>query len=242
MRRCVSRITFVLLVCSAAAASAQSVDEVVAKNLEAKGGAAKWKAVSSVKMSGRLSAQGQELPLVVYAKRPNQTRQEISFEDKRMIQAFDGTTGWMINPMIGSNTPQPTPPQVSEMMKNTADFDGPLQDYKTKGHAIELAGKQKLDDKEVYHLKVTLKGGKVQDYYIDAGSGVEVKKSEEVEMGPGAKQTLETEMSNYKPVDGILVAHTIRQSISGKPVAEITIDKVEFNSPVDDELFRMPKK
>jgi outer membrane lipoprotein-sorting protein len=244
MRRCVSRAALVLLALTAAAAAhAQTVDEIIAKNLQAKGGAEKWKSVNSVKMAGKITMQGMDLPLTVYAKRPNYNRQEIVLQDKQLVQAFDGTTAWLINPMMGSDVPQELPGPAADMMKNSADFDGALIDYKSKGHTIELVGKEKLDGTEVYHLKVTMKGGShIQHYYLDAKSGIELKTSADVDMGTGQKQALETEMSNYQQVNGIMIPHTVKQSVNGKPVVQMTIDKVEFNAAIDDSMFRMPKK
>ena len=242
MRRLLSRAAFAFVLLSAAAAHAQSVDEIVAKNLQTKGGAEKWKSISTVRMSGTVSAQGVQLPLTVFAKRPNYTRQEISIQDKKIVQAFDGTTGWMVNPMTGTEVAEPLPANVTQIMKETADFDGLLVNYKEKGTTIELVGKEKLADKEVNHLKITTKGGAVHHYFLDVQSGVELKRSQEVEMAPGQKQTLETEMTGYQQVEGVMVPKSIRQLMNGNTVAEMSIDKVEFNSAVDDALFRMPKK
>jgi len=240
-----SRLAFALsLLAVSAVAHAQTVDEIVAKNLQAKGGAEKWGSVTSVKMTGKIAAQGQEMPLTMYAKRPNMNRQEISLPDGRIVQAFDGTTAWVINPLTGSDQPQPMPGGIADMMKNSADFDGALINYKTKGHTIELVGKEKLADKDVYHLKVTMKGGQVQHYFLDAQSGLELKTSAEIDMGMGggAKQTLDTEMSNYKSEGGIMLPHTVKQFVNGKPTVEMTVTVVEFNTAVDDAIFRMPKK
>jgi outer membrane lipoprotein-sorting protein len=219
------------------------VDEIVAKNLQAKGGAEKWGSINSVKMTGKIASQGQEMPLTMYAKRPNMTRQEISLPDGKLVQAFDGTTAWVINPMMGSNAPQRVPGGLADTMKNAADFDGALINYKSKGHTIELVGREKLADKDVYHLKVTMKGGQVQQYFLDAESGLEVKTSAEVDMGMGGtKQTLDTEMSNYKQVGGIMLPHTIGQFMNGNKIVEVSVTGVEFNAPVDDSVFRMPEK
>lgn len=238
-----SRLTFAVSLLVAAAAHAQTVDEIVAKNLQAKGGAEKWGSVNSVKMTGKIAIQGQEMPLTMYAKRPNMNRQEIALPDGRIVQAFDGVTAWVINPLMGSNVPQAVPGGVADMMKNSADFDGALINYKAKGHTIELVGKEKLLDKDVYHLKVTMKGGQVQHYFLDAESGLELKTSAEVEMGMGGtKQTLDTEMSNYKPEGGIMLPHTVKQFVNGKPTVEMTVTAVEFNPAVDDAIFRMPKQ
>jgi outer membrane lipoprotein-sorting protein len=243
MRRSLSRAAFALMMLSAAVAHAQSVDEIVAKNLQTKGGAAKWKSISTVRMSGKVTAQGSpELDLTVYAKRPNYTRQEISLQDNKIVQAFDGTNGWMINPMMGTSVPQPLPANVTQIMRETADFDGLLMNYREKGTNIELVGKEKLADKAVHHLKITTKGGAVHHYFLDVDSGVELKRSQEIEMAQGEKQTLETEMSGYQPVDGVMVPKSIKQLIAGKTIAEMSIDKVEFNSPVEDAMFKMPGK
>lgn len=244
MRRCCSRAALAMVVLGAAAAvQAQTLDDILARNLKAKGGAEKWKSVSSVRMSGTIKMQGMELPLTVYAKRPNATRQEVQMKDEKLIQAFDGTTAWIINPMTGSDTPQELPAPISRMMKNSSDFDGPLFDHKQKGNTIELVGKERLDGKDVYHLKVGIKGDpQVQHYYLDAETGVELKRSQEVDMGPGGKQTLETRMSDYRAVDGVMVPRSISQLVNGKPLVQMSIEKVEFNAGVDDALFRMPGK
>lgn len=235
-------IALLAAVLLASVAHAQTVDEIVNRNIEAKGGVAKWKAISSVKMTGRITAQGMEVPMTVYAMRPNYTRQEMTVKNTKLVQAFDGTTGWLVNPMMGE-TPQELPAPISEMMKNTADFDGPLLDYKAKGHTIELVGRDKVDGTEVHHLQVTMKGGQVQHYYLDAETGIELKKTEEVDIGTGQKQTLETRMADYRAVDGVMVPHKITQLMDGKPVAQMSIDKVQFNAPdIAEALFRMPGK
>ena len=244
MRRRVSLAAFVVLVLvSTAAARAQTVDEIVAKNIQAKGGADKWKAVNTVKMTGKISMQGMDLPLTIYAKRPNFNRQEIVLQDKQLVQAFDGTIAWLINPMMGSDSPMELPGPAADMMKNSADFDGALMDYKSKGYTVELIGKETLDGVEVHHLKLTKKDGSyVQHYFLDAKSGIELKTSVDMDMGTGVKQPLETEMSNYQQIDGIMIPHTVKQSVNGKPVVQMTFEKVEFNAPIEDALFKMPAK
>lgn len=250
MRRSLTLAAAVLAALTVAGPSyGQTVDEIVAKNLKAKGGAEKWKSVSSVRMTGRITLQGKELPMtlqgkelpmIVYAKRPNMSRQEFTIQDRKIVQAFDGTTPWMINPMMG-DTPQEIPGPQADLARSDADFDGALMDYKAKGHVVELVGKEKVGTADVYHLKITKKGGHVQDIYLDTESGIELKTTTEMP-GGGMKRTLETEMSDYKAIDGIMIPHTIKQSLNGMPVAQMTIEKVEFNAPLDDALFRMPKK
>src|SRR5262245_12669651 len=136
-----SRLAFALsLLAFSGVAHAQTVDEIVAKNLQAKGGAEKWQALNSVKMTGKIAVQGQALPLLVHAKRPNLQRQEISLPDGKIVQAFDGTTAWISNPMMGDPTPQAMPANAADLMKNSANFDGALINYKSKGNTIDFVG------------------------------------------------------------------------------------------------------
>jgi outer membrane lipoprotein-sorting protein len=243
MRRSLSLAAAVMavLVLPLAAQAPPSIDEIVAKNLKAKGGAEKWKAISSVRMTGKISLQCMDLPMSVTAKRPNLSRQEITIQDKKLVQAFDGTTPWMINPMMGSDAAQELTGPQADLMKSDADFDGALVDYKEKGHKVELVGKEKLDSTDVYHLKITKKTGNIQHYYLDAESGIELKTTSELEQG-GTKQNIETELSNYQAVDGIMIPHTVKQLINGNPMVTMTIEKVEFNPTLDESLFKMPAK
>ena len=217
----------------------QTVDEIVAKNIKAKGGAEKWKSISSVRMTGTFSAQGMEMPMTVYAKRPNLSRQDITLKGMKVVQAFDGVTPWMMPP--GSDVPQEIKGPQADAMRSGADFDGPLMDYAAKGHKLELVGKEKLGSSEVYHLKLTKKDGNIEHYFLDVDSGMEVKRTAEMEAG-GMKQSVETELSNFKSIDGIMIPHIMKQSMNGSPVAQMTVEKIEFNAPIDDALFKMPGK
>jgi outer membrane lipoprotein-sorting protein len=217
---------------------AQTVDEIVAKNIQAKGGAEKLKSISSVKMTGKLTSQGRDVPMVVMTKRPNLLRQEITTPQGLAVNAFDGVTAWTLAP--GADVPREiTGPQADAARSNT-EFDGPLMDYAVKGHTVELVGKEKLGSDEVYHLKLTRKNGDVEHYYLDVNTGLELKRTAEVVAG-GMKQTLESELSDYKTVEGMMVPHTIKQSVGGMPVMQMTMEKIEFNPPIDDALFKMPK-
>jgi outer membrane lipoprotein-sorting protein len=237
-------------VLAAAAAQAQTADEIVAKNLKAKGGVEKLKAMNSVKISGTISAQGMEMRMTTWAKRPNLTRREMTIQDKRVINGFDGSIVWAINPLAtGSEEPQEVSGPTAQLMKDDSDFDGVLLDYKEKGHKVELVGTETLDGKKVHHLKITKKNGQVQDYYLDADSGMEVRTVMSISLG-GAAMQVTTDLSNFQQVDGVTMPFTMKQTAKDTTkqpanemvLAEVKIDKVEFNVPMDDSMFRMPGK
>lgn len=222
------------------AAAAPSLETIVAKNLQAKGGEAKLKAVQSMRMSGRVTIQGMDLNMSIMTKRPNMMRQEMQFQDKKIVQGFDGTTAWMINPMMGSEAAQEVTGPQADLAKDQAEFDGPLMDWKAKGHAVELVGTEEVGGAKAYKLKLTKKSGQVQYLYLDADSGIELKTTVQVPQG-ATTMTVETEMSDYRPVDGIMMPHALKTSINGMPTGSIIVEKIELNVPVDEAQFKMPK-
>lgn len=225
----------------AATVSAQTADELIAKNLEARGGLDKLKAIATMKMTGKVVTQGQEMQVIFWMKRPNLVLQEMTFQGQKMARAFDGQKAWMVNPFMGSNAPQEIPGPQSDLMKDNSDFDGPLVDYQAKGSKVELVGPDTVDGTKAYHLKVTQKNGRVTDVYLDAASGLEIKLVNEISQG-GQKIKIETLPSNYKSVSGVLMPHTIKSLVNGQVQAEVTIDSIEIGILVDDSVFKMPRK
>lgn len=227
------------LVAAAPLAAAQTLDDVIAKYRAAKGGEA-WEKVDSMRMTARIVTQGIELPMTMVTKRPNKMRQDMSFQGVSIVNAYDGTTAWGINPMMGSTDPAEITGPMAEALADQADFDGALFDYKDKGSTVEMVGTEDLDGTKVVHLKLTNKAGQVQHYYLDAATMLEKKVVVEADMGAGP-MTIETELSNYQTIDGFSVPMSIQQNAPTGQVA-ITVEKIEFNVPVDDAIFRMPGK
>lgn len=233
---------------SVAAQSAPTVDDLIAKNLKARGGEEKLRSLQSMRITGKVSMQGMELPMTVTAKRPNFMRQEMQIQDKKVVTGYDGEKAWMINPMMGADAPQEVPGPQAEMARDQADFDGPFLDYKTKGHAIELVkgeaadGSDKLPDgTRVFKLKVTRKSGRTQTIALDAESGIELRTSMQLEQG-GQTFNVDTDLADYRPVEGVMVPHTVRNSMNGQPMLTMSVEKVEFNVPIEDAVFKMPAK
>jgi outer membrane lipoprotein-sorting protein len=234
---------------AASAAHAQTADELVAKNLKAKGGIDNLKAVQGMKITGRVTLPGagggggMEIPMTIVTKRPNRFRQESEFNGQKIVVAFDGTKAWMINPMMGQAGPQAIEGPRLDMVKQQADLDGPLVDYKAKGTTIEVQGVETVDGKKVHKLKVTPKIGRPVTLYLDAETGLEAKTVIDAPAdaaGPGAPAaTLESVFSNYQAVGSLTMPHTIQQKANGQ-VLQINIDKIELSPAADDSLFAMP--
>jgi outer membrane lipoprotein-sorting protein len=223
-----------------AAASAQTADEIVARHLKARG-ADKWRQIQTMKVTAVITRQGGPAThLTTISKRPNLVRQEATDNGQTFVQAYDGTTAWGIIPPFAPEA-RALDPQAAKTLADQADFDTVLMDYKAKGHTVELIGKEKIGDRDAYHLKVTRKNGVVQHYYIDAETWLEARITTNI--GPAGKDLkFVSEPSQFRDVEGVMMPFHITQGIAGMPKVDISIDKIEFNVPVDDSVFGMPKK
>ena len=221
-----------------------TVDQIVQKHTEAIGGDAKIKAIQSVKATGKASLMGgqMEAPVSLQLKRPSSMRMELSLQGKSFVQAFDGTTAWSINPFAGSPDAQKSNDEDTKSARDDADFiEGSLVDYKTKGHTVELIGKEDVEGTAAYKLKVTKKGGTVEYQYLDAQTFLPIKSAGKRKQ-MGQEIEFESYPSNFKPVNGVMMPYSLNQKANGRAAMALTIDKIEVNTAIDDAIFHMPEK
>lgn len=235
-------ITFGLILV-ATGASAQSLDEVLAKYAEARGGLGKVKALKSLRMTGTMTVgPGLEAPITMEMKRPKNMRLEFTLQGMTGVQAFDGQTAWAIMPFMGKKDAEALPEDQAKMAEEQADFDGVLIDYKEKGHTVELVGKEPVEGTDAYKLKVTLKGGDVRYVYLDAEYFLEIR-TEGTRTVRGSQVDFEASIGDYKEVDGLMFAHSIESGAKGSPQKQkMTVTTIELNPDLDDARFKMPAK
>lgn len=236
-----SRVTVTLvtaaLLCLAGvrADATQSVDQIVQKNIEAKGGLERLKAIQTIKQTATLSMQGTEAAVTMYSKRPNMTRQEISVNGQLVVSAFDGLTPWILNPNVSPKAVVVTGPQAA-LIKQQSNFDSQLMDYKALGLTVAMSGFEMMGDRRVVHLRLTSPDGQRSDLYLDAETYLEARLT--TQTGP---VRLDQEISDYREHDGVKVPFLIRTLTNSVLQSELKVQKVEFNVKVDDALFKVPK-
>lgn len=236
-------IALTFLACAALSipSSAQTVDELIKKNIEARGGLEKLKAIKTMRVTATIHAEGMTLPLVLQIKRPGMVRGDALFQGRALVKAYDGETAWQINPFEGAMEPAKLTGYDAKEMIGLGDIDGPLVDYKAKGNTVELAGKEELEASPVYKLKVTLKDGDVKYLYLDAQNYLVLKETEK-QKEDGKITDVESVYSNYKAVAGVMIAHAWETRVKGELDDRTSFEKIEVNVPVDDSIFKMPKK
>ncbi|HET7220984.1 MAG TPA: hypothetical protein VFJ02_23180 [Vicinamibacterales bacterium] len=227
----------IVLTLPAARAQSSSVDDIVAKNLAAKGGVEKLRAVTSVRTAGQMKSARGSVAVTTWTKRPNWMRRETVADGQTQVIAFDGKTLWGINPLLSPKPQVITGPGADRTRQDADDFDSPLLDYKEKGSRIELVPDDAAATGAI-HLHLTKKNGSVQDLYLNPTTFLEDRITMEIEQG-GRKAVVATELSNYKEVDGMMVPFTVRQTFNGQLQGEVVYDRIQFNLPLGDELFRM---
>ena len=232
----------VVLAASAARGQTPTVDEIVAKNLAARGGLDKLRGLQTMKMTGTINVQGMDMPLTVMTKRPNLLFQEMTMQGQRMVSAFDGAKVWAINPMLGPG-PRELTGQQADMIRDQASFDGPLVNYKDRGDTLEMAGSADVGGAKAWKLKLTRKiGGRSMFIYVDADTGLEKQWSATVDQS-GMTIDVDTVMLDYQPTpEGVLVARSMRTLVGGQQQGLLKVLTVEYNVPIEDAAFQMPAK
>jgi len=230
----------------APAASAQlTADQVVAKNIAAKGGLQAWRAVQSMSFSGKVEAGGKQnvqLRFVMEMKRPRKTRVEIEFANDKAIQTYDGANGWKLRPFLGRRDVEQFSAEELRSASMELQLDGPLVDYAAKGTKVELAGVEKVEGHDAYKLKLTMNGGQVRHLWVDAQTFLEVKIEGQPRRMDGKMRPVEIYYRDYKSVNGLMVPHVLETTVQGvKPSHKMTIENVAVNPKLEDSLFAMPK-
>lgn len=221
--------------------SAITLDEIVAKNIEARGGEAAFKKIQTLKadVSMSMAQAGMEMNMAITMKRPQKVHVVIEVMGAKIVQAYDGKSGWSINPMMGSDKPQQMSEEELKDVRENANMDGDFIDYKAKGTKLDYLGTADVDGTTAYKIKVTKKDGTEKMVYVDAISFLEIKEERSTNMG-GQAFDAEFVYGDYRAVDGIQFPMLLETRVQGQTVMSMTWTKVETNVKVDDSLFVMP--
>jgi hypothetical protein len=221
---------------------AQNVDEIIDKHIKAMGGREKMKSLSSSKTTTKMKMQMFEFPVVTTVTKSGSMKTETTIQGMKMEQAYDSKTksGWYVNPMQGDKTAQKMNEEQLKEMNDDDKIESPLLDYKLKGHTAEYLGKDDFEGEEVYKIMLTKKNGNIVYYYIDTQNYCIWKETTKIKLKEKEFES-ESYYSNYTMVDGIITAFTTENYANGKVQMQMNVEKIEYNVPVDDKLFKMPE-
>jgi hypothetical protein len=260
-----------------------SAAEIVDKNVAARGGLQAWRAVQTISMSGKLGAGGNQrgalpvpapagrksgpratplaqrpveevqLPFVMELARPGKMRFELEFNGQTAIQVFDGANGWKLRPFLGRRVVEPYTTEEMKVATMQADLDGPLVDYAAKGTVIELDGMEKVEDRDTYKVKLTMKNRQAIHVWIDAQTFLEAKIEGQPRRLDGVDHPVEVYLRDYRPVNGLQIPFVLETRVLqvGKtalglkdppvPPEKVIIEKAVVNPKLDESRFAKPQ-
>jgi len=219
-----------------------TVDDIIQKNIKARGGEKKWAGVENIIMDGIYVSFSEPEPFKIWRQRPDLYRFDSTRINKFVIHAFDGQKAWWINPLMGPQFEKaqviPSQNNLDKVTLRERYFEPVFWNYTEKSNQVELEGKESFDDKDCYKLKVTLVDLTIEFWYIDAESFLEIGMTGNT-YDFGVKASLETYFSDYKDVDNLKFPFLI-ESEYGTRYRSMEIENIKINTEIETSVFIMP--
>ncbi len=232
-------LAFIALALGAGTGAAQTAEELAAKYVSAIGGADTIRAIVTLRRIG-IMKDGSDAPILQENKRPDMVREEYSTAGLTGITAYDGTTAWKISPWEGKKDPEPLGEEELKGILEDADFDGPLVDYARKGSTIEYAGHEDVEGTDTYKLKIRLRNGDMQYYYLDTEYYIPIRIDIQ-RMVRGSRKEYETYPGNYKKVSGWYQPFSVEGNARGSQYRwKVMYRSMQANVPIDNARFSPP--
>jgi hypothetical protein len=217
-----------------------TVDEIVARFVTARGGLNKIRAIRTLRQSGHVWAGADRKALVTRElARPTRVRFEFTVQGVTAVYVSDGQHGWRVSPLDGVLEPEPLSGEVVAEAAEQGDIEGPLVDWKAKGHQLELVGRETVGEHETYKLKLTLSSGAVRHEYIDVNTSHLIR-TDSTRQVRGRALQLTTTFGEHKKFGGVLFPRLIEVEAAGRPQPlRIVLDKIEVNPPLSVARFEL---
>lgn len=230
MRKVILTLTFLL---AAVIVNSQSLEEIV-KKYSAANKLDKVAAFKTIRISGNMSMMGMDIPVEVWMKKPDKIKSVTNFNGQEVMQVFDGTKGYIMNPLTGASTPvEMSAAETKQILRNNM-FNNYLDSYLKEG-ALTLEGEENVNGKAAHKIKAVLDGGISMIMYIDKSSGLMVKTSATVP-AEGMTMTVDSYPTDYKEINGLFLPMKTTTSAQGMEFVQ-TYSKVEVDVPMDDSIF-----
>jgi outer membrane lipoprotein-sorting protein len=226
---------------SVTALSAQSADEIVKKMIDAQGGKKVYESIKDMTIKGTMEIipQGMEADVTVYKKEPNQRRSDIEIMGMVITSAYDGKMAWGTNQQT-MEIEEFLGDQAANLKREAMPVIAPLYPEKY-GLKHALKGKEAIEGKEYWVLERTYSDDYTATIYLDTQTYLPYKSFVKVVGADGMEHDVESIQTDYKTVNGLVMAHSTKQIVDGMDYLLILVSEVTFNTGLDDSLFVMEK-
>jgi hypothetical protein len=232
-----------IMVLAAPAVLAYSAAELAEKNIDARGGSDKVNAIQSLRLSGKMlvNAGTLELAYTALISRPHSIRNEAQLQGLTLVQAYDGTQAWQINPFQGRKDPEKlSADDAKGLSEDASDFTGVLVDYEAKGYKLDYLGTEDIDGTEAHKLRVTRPNGDISYVYLDPDYFLEIRVvNRRIEHGVPNETIID--YGDYEKVNGVYLPFSQESWQKGSSDHQkVQFDKAEANVPAGESLFQFP--
>ncbi|MGQ9672144.1 MAG: LolA family protein [Candidatus Aminicenantales bacterium] len=230
-----------LFLISSLVSPSQTTKDVLDRMIEAQGGRKVLETIKDTTMSGTIEIiqVGVNGSATLYMKEPNKMRLDIEFMGMVISHGYDGEVAWMVNPQTGQA--EQLPENFSREIKRQALGNDALLHPEKYGITYEFKGTEKIEAKDYLVLEQTMSDGHKITHYLDPATYL-IYKSKGMALNQAGMEVMgETVFSDYRKVNGAVVAHALTTSQDGQEYMRMTMTKVAFNSNLEDSLFTMPK-
>ncbi len=232
------------LAAQAALSQALTADEIIEKNIAARGGLKAWHEIQTMTMTGRMDAGSKEnvrLPFVMKLKRPRMSRLELDVAGKTALQIYDGTNGWKVRPFLGRLEIEPFTQAELASAAEDQDLDGYLMDHEAKGTKVDFEGVEPVEGHNAYKLKLTLRDGRVLHLWVDTNSLLEVKVEGIPRKLDAKMHKVEVYYRDYRKIGSVMIPFVLETVVENVvPSRKINIETVSLNPKFDDAAFAKP--
>lgn len=212
------------------AESVEQAKSVIAKYLDAIGGADVVKNIQDKTVIMRGTAMDQAVTIIIKQKLPNKLRQDIKAGGMDQVLIFDGEKAVM---KVAGQTINIEGKQLEQLkLESTMEM---LLNPELLGIKLAYEGTEKDGQSLLHKVKFILPSGLNWVAYFDDKTGLKVKESKETETQMGLI-TQVVEYSDYQDVEGIKIPFKMKQSFGPQSV-EMTISSVKINKGIPDETF-----
>lgn len=227
---------------AAAGLAADRAEDLARIHLEALGGRERVDALAAVRATGHVIAGGKRVDFYMIAARPAKLRLEIDGGGRTQVQAYDG-----VEPPWEFDTGT-WPPRYKTMAENSAktfmgdaEFDDPLVSGASRGYTLEYGGMVEGDGKQYVRVMVTRRLKETFSLLLDQDTYLIMMRVESRMTLAGRPIQIVTRFDDYRPVDGVLLAHKVTMIVDGVATQQSVIESIQSNPTFTPETFSRPK-
>ena len=222
-----------LLVAFEGVSLAQPAQKIIDSYLHATGGAKTLGQIQTATLAGSLTEEstGNTGSFSLITKAPNRFYLEIVAGPDRSVEAYNGMSAWGQDGSQGTHTL--TGAAANEVEGAAIYWNSRLVDIKRAKIGVQLAGNESVGGRDTYQLQVNLSHGVARTVFFDKETYL-IRR----ETSPGESLTLDYD--DYRAVNGIQTPQHI-EIHKGDHHYKIAVTRAEFNNPVDNSVFDIPR-